>query len=164
MKHEDGFAALLKQSRLSAGLSQRKLADLLAVDSSLISKYERAVNAVRPDADRVRALIDALGGTGKVIRVDIESGLWAAWGVPVPPTLAGPEEELVQSILDTFRLLGEDNRKGRDVLSKICRLLWRSTARAMRPAGPRSWLTGKRRASPLPKAPSKRVGGMNGLV
>jgi tetratricopeptide (TPR) repeat protein/transcriptional regulator with XRE-family HTH domain len=59
------FAALLRKSRLDAGLTQEKLAESAKISYRSISDLERGINR-GPRADTLRLLADALGLTGDV--------------------------------------------------------------------------------------------------
>lgn len=60
------FGHLLREARGNAGLTQRELADLVGIDDSYISRIERG--SPPPTRDKVLALVEALGISGKAER------------------------------------------------------------------------------------------------
>ncbi len=72
----DGIGQLLIGLRIARGLTQRKLAELLGVGETMVSRDERnEYHGIT--VDRARRVLEALGGVRLVTRVEVE---------PMPPT------------------------------------------------------------------------------
>lgn len=87
MRTKRSFGKLLREARISAGLTQAEMADLVGVDNSYISRIESG-SSDPPSHEKVLALVDGLGITDAEER---KLFLLAAYETPSHPGVATRE-------------------------------------------------------------------------
>ena len=132
----EGIGARLRELRITAGLSERVLADLIDVTYQQVHNYEAGAN--RLTVARLYYITQALG---------VDVGAFFE-GLPVPERQApSPEQRLFLDLARNFRAIRD--AKHRDALCRLTRILARS-AGAPDQLDVAAWFLGTTKASSVP--------------